>query len=659
MLHLYSEKKEYRRRVVSPDELTSILPRCIAKSENIEELECKYPERSNQIIVEEDDGWFYLYSFKEGHSTIFSYPDEEKDNILERGYNGPCFTKWIYLDFDKRDDVKGCAIAIAPLLDYLKDNKIYHLLFTSGGKGFHIYIPINYIKYPKEYESKADKICKLFLTQLIKQFPTLESVKDIQVYSKTHLFRVPFSSHDKTNKPKRQLKWLGIDESKNYFEWFKKVPLIKEGMKLTLKVLKDGLPVKDHHWELDTTVIIPETKATKKTHVFEAPYYEKPCIYRMLSDKDPHKMGISRHEVCLSILSWLSDKRMPEPIAYEYIKWWNENILNESYSDKELFNHMSSYGTLEISCNYSAKQHYCCRNNECFLWKEQKYIQKTLDSQSALNLYKKHQMEDTSNYVMLSRIFDGMNITLKPPRGHILVMLAAPKVGKTIAALNLMLRANHIHWLFNSLEMGSDEIVDTLAAMLGLDLNDPDDMRRYLALTKHIHISCQGDITLEDQIKIKRNIEHAKGIKIHGMVTDYIQLLSVYDPNRPGKLLLNARERIDRIGKIAKDICKDEGICHIFLSQVPKGVAGLGNTPLTQSDGADSATIERMSDAIISMWRPYKQVEGKLDNVMSMWLCAYRHGPDLPVINYNWIPNRRSINGKFLEEVKQRQRMDY
>ena len=110
--------------------------------------------------------------------------------------------------------------------------------------------------------------------------------------------------------------------------------------------------------------------------------------------------------------------------------------------------------------------------------------------------------------------------------------------------------------------------------------------------------------------KIKAAIEDQHGIKIHFIMTDYVQLIPVEDYNIPGKFITQPTQQMVEISKRLKTRTKREQFGYIFLSQVPKEVAGNGTFVLYAEDMKDSMALQAMSDWVFTMWLlapPYKR----------------------------------------------------
>lgn len=472
MIKLYSQHKNYNREGFPPEAIAKLLPKCIARGKTKEEINTKYKdkfdttkEHNNVLIIKEDVDKWAMYTAKEGHASVFYYPDDafkkkESNNKAIEGvldtanYTGSVYTDWYYFDGDLENDIPGCITAISELLIYLHTNKLFHLLFFSGQKGFHLYIPISLIEVPEKLKGRADLVCRYFLDQLIKQFPALNKIKDTQVYSRNHLFRLPWSSHDKTNKIKRLYEWVGKEGNENNpTKWIKKVPITINSMETINNILSKPMNLKPH-WKLEIQKKLPVNKKPKTLFDFNTPYMGKVCIFEMLKDPDPKAKGLSRHYVSLTLLAYWYEQHVPESIAWEHLLWWNNEVLNDSLPLKELKGKMTSWGTITPGCNYITKATYCPKNNTCPHFKNIESGEKAYDSDNAAEAYANSLVESTENYVRLDRVFKNLTFTLKPSRGHIVTLIADSGVGKTILAMLIMLYCTHIHWLFNSYEQG-------------------------------------------------------------------------------------------------------------------------------------------------------------------------------------------------------------
>jgi len=145
------------------------------------------------------------FSFPVAFREHFATPDAsiEKAAGSEKGYVGECGADWLFWDIDRGDATEALADAsrlVATILATFSEYQAADLLiFLSGGKGFHIGLPLVWRPEPSvDFNAVAKRFCLAVADKA-------GVVVDQAVYSKTRLFRAPNSRHAKTGRFKR---WL-------------------------------------------------------------------------------------------------------------------------------------------------------------------------------------------------------------------------------------------------------------------------------------------------------------------------------------------------------------------------------------------------------------------------------------------------------------------
>jgi len=154
------------------------------------------------------------------YRTYFQYPVEFINHVNTTGsvrdYSGQCYSKYIPIDIDSTNLVEALDSSKKLLLN-LKKQYEFNLnllpVFFSGAKGFHIMLPTNLfgIKPSKD----LDKIFK----RIVENFIPEETVVDTSIYDKTRLFRINNTINSKSGLYKialsiQELFELSIDEIK-------------------------------------------------------------------------------------------------------------------------------------------------------------------------------------------------------------------------------------------------------------------------------------------------------------------------------------------------------------------------------------------------------------------------------------------------------------
>jgi len=203
-----------------------------------------------------------------------------------------------------------------------------------------------------------------------------------------------------------------------------------------------------------------------------------------------------------------------------------------------------------------------------------------------------------------------------------------------------------MNFLILSYEQSRYELLLRLASLHGLDINDPDEAQLLISKMSNVFIDDSGATTLNEMMGVVRSVEEKHGIKIHWILIDYIQLVSVEDKNNPGRFVTNQTQAMVEISKRIKSWAKTNEIGFIFLSQVPKEVSGNGNTMLYAEDMKDSQALQACADWIFTAWRPNKDVRGKIDNILSLFLCKHKH-----ITNSHKLQHHYFENGRIMEQA--------
>lgn len=143
----------------------------------------------------------------ESYLSAFQYGDDFGVHLDEtgstKGYSGPCWSPWLWFDFDS--DELGYAHADAGataafMVDRFGIDPGCLLLFFSGSKGFHlglptaIWTPVPSVEFHRTARRFAERIADLAAVTI-----------DSGVYDRVRAFRAPNSKHPKTGLHKRRL----------------------------------------------------------------------------------------------------------------------------------------------------------------------------------------------------------------------------------------------------------------------------------------------------------------------------------------------------------------------------------------------------------------------------------------------------------------------
>ena len=209
---------------------------------------------------------------KPGYYCIF---DLEKRQDF-KGYQGMQYPAlgWIPLDFDDSKNPDNALLDAKRTIELLKLEPHTYKLFSSGSKGYHLYIRHEYFKcLPSEtYAKQIGSIIKRIGKEL-----TLSTLDD-GIYTAAHKFRIPGSLHERSRRVKEC-----VDGSGDLTEYT--VPSFKLDYKpAAFQVYKKALPL---NYGMNPLDLIPKKPLNKA------------CI--KLFEQERIKEG-DRHHVLLALI---------------------------------------------------------------------------------------------------------------------------------------------------------------------------------------------------------------------------------------------------------------------------------------------------------------------------------------------------------------------
>lgn len=121
-----------------------------------------------------------------------------------KGYNGPCWSPWIWWDIDRETDIEAATrdarrlcIELVNRCDLDGDEL---LIFYSGSKGYHVGLPTSL--WSPQPSVAFNKLSRRFAENVAE---SLGIEVDGGIYDKVRAFRAPNSRHPKTGLHKRRL----------------------------------------------------------------------------------------------------------------------------------------------------------------------------------------------------------------------------------------------------------------------------------------------------------------------------------------------------------------------------------------------------------------------------------------------------------------------
>ena len=123
-----------------------------------------------------------------------------------RGFDGPCWSKWVWFDIDRTNDLESATLDARRLSGFLANRYQLDgdemLIFFSGSKGFHIGLPVEL--WNCEPSRTHHRVVRHFASDLAAQAKVMI---DSGIYDKVRAFRAPNSRHPKTGLHKRRLEY--------------------------------------------------------------------------------------------------------------------------------------------------------------------------------------------------------------------------------------------------------------------------------------------------------------------------------------------------------------------------------------------------------------------------------------------------------------------
>jgi hypothetical protein len=123
---------------------------------------------------------------------------------LTKGFNGDCWSPWLWFDIDREHDIDRAALDARRLAAFLVERYQLDddglLLFYSGSKGFHVGLPTSL--WLPESSARFNAIARRMAETLA---AAAGVIVDAGIYDKVRAFRAPNSRHFKTGRHKRRL----------------------------------------------------------------------------------------------------------------------------------------------------------------------------------------------------------------------------------------------------------------------------------------------------------------------------------------------------------------------------------------------------------------------------------------------------------------------
>lgn len=144
----------------------------------------------------------------EAYLSAFQFGEDFRRHLQmtgsTKGYNGPCWSPWLWWDIDREEDIDAATKDARRLAAFLADRYRLDgdelLIFYSGSKGYHVGLPTSL--WRPEPSAVFNKLVRRFAEHVAE---LLGIDVDTGVYDKVRAFRAPNSRHPKTGRHKRRL----------------------------------------------------------------------------------------------------------------------------------------------------------------------------------------------------------------------------------------------------------------------------------------------------------------------------------------------------------------------------------------------------------------------------------------------------------------------
>jgi hypothetical protein len=143
---------------------------------------------------------------REGYLSAFQFGSGFRDHLEStgstRGYDGPCWSPWLWFDIDCPGDLgeaqKSCQRLVCGLIERYSLHEDHLVAFFSGSKGFHVGLPTSL--WRPEPTAEFNAVSKAMAQRLA---ALLEVNVDAGIYDKVRALRAPNSKHPRTGLRKR------------------------------------------------------------------------------------------------------------------------------------------------------------------------------------------------------------------------------------------------------------------------------------------------------------------------------------------------------------------------------------------------------------------------------------------------------------------------
>lgn len=588
------------------------------------------------------------------YRSLYSY-SEEAMNYFDKhgsiaGYNGKVFTDKLIFDLDSEDldlakqDAKELLYRLQTAgINIDESARIYF----SGGKGFHIEIPVEKEFSPEELKD----ICSNIAHEL-KTF-------DPKVYNANRIFRIENTRHQKTGLYKIELEPSDITEMT--------MDEIKEAAKEPYYASSsDPIRIKGEVLDKFKTPVTPKpikqiivdseeggVRGMEEVDFTSCPKSKPRCIHALESGVMLPGIG-QRNAIFLRLAAYYRNQGYTKDVAYNILKavargnamlypeaepykkdeiW--RTVIEGTYNSKSFVLMPGSIGT---DPNNEILQHYCDlagkrTNRTCPLHNKIHQANTVMLLEEVHDNFSKYAEDIHKNIVKTGIKFIDSN--MKITTGTTSLLVGCTGSGKTTLALNILENSNSINQpsMFFSLDMHRNLIYQKLAMkctnytqdeILAFFTKKDTTKIEYIrnAISERYgktYFDFSKTLTMEQMRDKIFEVEQKMGKKLKFVLIDYAGRIAGPYSDKYANASYNALKSIE--------VAEVTDTANIIISQISRST-GSECTPLrTKRAAKESGDWEESASNVITMWRPFYGA-GEKDDVVRLYLAKNRMGPE-------------------------------
>lgn len=570
--------------------------------------------RNNIVQLKEINKLVDKSSRKDCYRSYYRHPEAFKQHVRKnktvRGWGGPCYSDYLWLDIDRPDldDALKTARYMANRMEQLYEVPRTTLrIYFSGAKGFHIGIDTRFFglapseDFPQHFKALAKKLA--------------DDIEIDSIFDKPRIWRLSGTINTKTGLYKIQIPYTLLDDCSI------------DGIKALAVEPQPEVEVELEVDEGSLAYLVEEIEeAAPQTPVGDVPRIRKKnlhgtkiCLWRMMQGVGQGK----RDESALRLASDYQKKGMPAEITTSLLMAWNEHNDPPMTQDEVMVKIASAYGRghYDFGCNDHILESFC--HEDCYLFKTKDDIDEAVKVYSMDELepiykeYVKNSAKTKIQFPCMPQVQTAMRGLRKK---EVAIILARPGVGKSLIAQTVLqdvALSQDIKSIFFSIEMPAEQVyergmsMDTTWSPSAVEdmywKDDHEQITAALPNLRNVAVVDKGSLSLGD---IQQTVEGVGDIGF--IVIDYMSLVRA-----PGQQIY---ERMSYVARQLKPLAKETGAAVLMISQVSRK-GGDGTIPITLEMGRDSGAIEEGGDFLLGMW-----CDAKDKNIRIVQLLKGRRG---------------------------------